>query len=140
MEIFLCSLKTLVAYILMMLIGTNLLGTVVRGLKTPTIEINGELYAQEDITSIRSILLTIFFSLITLSYLFSLYYFWNLGVFLSGLILMITRLPDLLHEIKYGVKINLYNMPQRPIDIIFNIIGWLVLPFLWISFCYWENI
>ena len=57
--------------------------------------------------------MTILFSAISIAYFFALYHYWNIGIMTAGLILMFTRLPDLLFEIKNGVKINATNMPKK---------------------------
>jgi hypothetical protein len=53
---------------------------------------------------------------------------------IAGIMLMISRFPDLITEIKTGKKISNNNMPNRSIDIIFNIICWGALPVIWYSF------
>jgi hypothetical protein len=54
----------------------------------------------------------------------------------AGLILMFSRLPDLLFEMKNGVKINATNMPKKTIDVVLNILSLLALPLIWYSLCY----
>ena len=65
-----------------------------------------------------------------------LYYYWNLGIALAGFILTITRLPDLLYEMKTGEKISFKNMQKNTIDVVCNLLSWLTLPLIWYSLCY----
>ena len=137
MDIFICIVKSIIGYFVLMLIGTNLLGIVVRGLKpTHVRDSDGYLLEIENISSNKSIIMTIIFSIITVVYLYALYHYWNIGILAAGLILMVSRLPDLLFEMKTGNKLNLKNMPKRPVDILLSIVSWIALPLIWYSLCY----
>lgn len=137
MDIFFCIVKSIIGYFILMFVGTNLLGLLVRGLKPTHVRDNkGNLLELENTSSSTSITMTIIFSIITLAYLYALYYYWNIGILAAGLILMVSRLPDLLFEMKTGIKLGLKNMPKRPIDIILSILSWLALPLIWYSLCY----
>lgn len=137
METFLCILKAIAFYLILMFAGTNLLGVVVRGIR-PTLkkDSDGNLISTVDTTSTGSIIMTILFSLITIAYFYALNHYWNILIMTAGLILMFTRLPDLLFEMKTGEKINSTNMPKKPIDVMLNILSWLALPLIWYSLCY----
>ena len=80
--------------------------------------------------------MTILFSIVSVAYFYALYHYWNIGIMTAGLLLMFTRLPDLLFEMKTGEKINSTNMPKKPIDVMLNILSWLALPIIWYSLCY----
>ena len=137
MDIFLCIIKTIIGYFILIFVGTNLLGMVVRGfLPTYKKDSEGNLNPIVDTSSTSSITMTIVSILIGISYLFALYYYWNIGILIAGLILMYARLPDLLFEMRTGEKLTLSNMPKRPVDILFNILSWLTLPLIWYSLCY----
>lgn len=137
MDTFLCILKAIAGYFILMFVGTNLLGIVVRGLR-PTLkkDSEGNLVSMVDTSSTGSIIMTILFSLIGIAYFYALYHYWNIGIMTAGLILMFTRLPDLLFEMKNGEKINSANMPKKSIDVMLNILSWLALPLIWYSLCY----
>lgn len=137
MDTFLCILKAIAGYFILMFVGTNLLGIVVRGLR-PTFkkDSDGNLVSIVDTSSTGSIIMTILFSIISILYFYVLYHYWNIGIMTAGLILMFTRLPDLLLEMKTGEKISSSNMPKKPIDVMFNILSWLALPLIWYSLCY----
>ena len=134
MALLFAVLKALGAYLVLMLIGTNLVGIIVRGLiRSPKKDPHGNPIG-ENISSSGSIALTLILSLITIAYLYALYYFVNIYVLAAGIMIMLSRIPDLLYEIKTGKKINLKEMPKRTIDTIFNIISWLALPVLCYAF------
>lgn len=137
MDAFLCILKAVAGYFILMIIGTNLLGIVARGIR-PTLkkDSDGNLVSIEDTSSPSSIIMTILFSIISIAYFYALYRYWNIGIMAAGLILMFTRLPDLLFEMKTGEKINSANMPKKPVDVLLNILSWLALPLIWYSLCY----
>jgi hypothetical protein len=135
-ETFLCILKSIVGYFILMLIGTNLWGIVVRGLR-PTFK----RITKENLESIENInnggsIITILFSIIGVEYFLLLYQYWNIGIMVAGLLLMFARLPDLIIEIRTGKKINSNNMPKRPLNVLLNIFSWLALPLIWYSLCY----
>lgn len=120
-----------------MFVGTNLLGMIVRGIRPTNVkDSEGNLTPIENISSNTSIVMTIIFIAISFLYFFALFHYWNIGILSAGLILMFTRLPDLLFEMKTGSKINSKNIPKRPIDILCNILSWLALPLVWYSLCY----
>lgn len=120
-----------------MFVGTNLLGIVVRGFR-PTFkkDSDGNLASIVDTSSTGSIIMTILFSIISVAYFYALYHYWNIGIMTAGLLLMFTRLPDLLFEMKTGEKVNSTNMSKKPIDVLLNILSWLALPLIWYSLCY----
>lgn len=137
MIILICLLKTIIGYFILLFAGTNLLGLIVRGIiPTYVKDVDGDLRALPNISSSKNLLITIAFSTILIVYFFFLYYYWNLGILSAGLILMFTRLPDLLFEMKTGQKINSKIMPQEPIYLFCNILGWLMLPLIYFSLCH----
>ena len=73
-------------------------------------------------TTIALVLILIYFYLLSL--------FWNIGVTSIAGIFMLTRLPDLIWEIKNGKKITLKNMPKNTLDYLTTSIDWLALPAL----------
>jgi hypothetical protein len=137
MEIIICILKTIAAYIILMFIGTNLIGFIVRGaLGFYSKNLEPGLSTSEDNSLITSILIAISFSLISIIYFYLLFHLWNYGLLIAGILLMVLRIPDTLHEIKTGKKISLSNLPKRPIDYILSILYYLTLPLIWFSLCY----
>jgi hypothetical protein len=120
-----------------MLVGTNLLGIMMRSLQS-IFKKNSEATSASlvNISSTNSITMIILLSLISVAYFYALYHFLNIGIMTAGLLLMFTRLPDLLFEIKTGKKINSTNMPKKPIYVICSILAWLALPLIWYSLYY----
>lgn len=120
-----------------MLIGTNLLGIVVRGL-IPSYKKDefGNLQLAEGVNTRMYIFTTIISTLVSFLYIYALYYYWNIGIAIAGVMLMISRLPDLLYEMRTGEKVTLKNMPKRPLDIIFTLLSWGALPLIWYSLYY----
>lgn len=137
MVILICILKSILGYFLLMFIGTNLIGLVIRGMKRSyKKDEQGNFQIVEDITSFRSILMTIIFSIVNILYLYGLLYYWNGGIAISGAMLMLTYIPDLLFEMRTGKKINSRNMPKKPIYIVSTAISWGALPLIWYSLCF----
>jgi hypothetical protein len=132
MEYLLITLKTIGAYLILLFIGTNLIGGVVRGfLVAGTVNTNQqakEIYGRAGGT------VTVIFILLLLGYLYVLYYFFNIWVVIAAIVLIIVRMPDLIWEIRNGQKITLRTMPKNLSGIILNILSWAVLPLLWYSF------
>ncbi len=131
--------KTIIAFIIMGIVGRNLIGFVVRGLLWSAPDID----TQED-TAIESILaeqvrravvvnvvMTVFFCVLTGAYLFSLYFFWNVALAIAGVLAMVRRLPDLLWEIRTGVKVCKYDRPTGAFCTIATFMGWPVLALVW---------
>ncbi len=135
MDLLITAGKTILAYIILMLLGTNLLGMSIRGLVTSYKKNEqGGLGVVENVRSTTSILMTTVFILITVVYYYILYTNWNLFMVLAAAMLMFSGLPDVLFEMRTGESVSKQNMPKRPIDIICSIIYWLALPVVWLAF------
>lgn len=132
MEYLVITLKAIAAYFVLMLIGVNLIGFVVRGFMLADTVTNNE--TAKEIYGKSSIALPIVSMLFLIGYLYALYHFFNIWVLISGIILMITRIPDLLWEIRHGKKITLRDMPKNFSDMVLNILSWAVLLLLWYAF------
>lgn len=132
-----------VGWFILMLISTNLIGFFIRGIYKP---VNFDEFKKSEYKTIRdeakklnraNIFGNIFGVILIIVYLFLLYYFLNLGIMFTGLILMITRIPDLLWEIRNGKKINKYDKPKGSLYQSMTILSWIALIILWISL-YWK--
>jgi len=129
-------IKAVLTYFILIIIGTNLIGFIVRQILKPGLTDDLKqlkVEVRHDLKAI-DVVISIVFMIISIAYLIALYYYFNIGILISGAILMFSRLPDLLFEIKMGQKINFKNMPKTPFDNFINILSWLVLPLLWYSF------
>ncbi len=134
-----CILKALAGYLILLFVGTNLLGFIVRSFFPPTYTNDTEIhFLNEEIRKLKraATITTILFSIITISYFYALYYFWNIGIVIVAAILMLSRIPDLLFEIKTGKKVTFKTMPKTAIDVLCTILFWIALPLLWYSLCY----
>ena len=80
-----------------------------------------------------SIMLTIIFSLTIPVYFYYLYHYWNIGTTVAAAMLMASSLPQILHEVKTGRKINLRSMTKRPLGILCIILYHGAFPLLWYS-------
>lgn len=128
-------IKAILGYFVFMFIGANLIGFIVRqiykaGLTNDLQHL--KVVVRHDLKSI-DIIISIFFFLVTVAYLYAVYYYFNIGVLICAAIIMIARLPDLLFEIKVGQKINFRTMPKKPFDVFISILSWAVFPLLWYS-------
>ncbi|HRR94795.1 MAG TPA: hypothetical protein P5083_01495 [Candidatus Paceibacterota bacterium] len=132
-------LITIVFYIILMLVSTNLVGFFVRGLfVNPDLDklkttVEGNEFIKEEIKKYErsgKLANAIAFLLIVV-YLYLTFHFGNIGVTMIAVIFMITRLPDLLWEIKSGQKISIYSMPKNTLSFITNFLMWASLPALY---------
>lgn len=122
-----------------MYLSVNLLGYFVRGMFSPDYdklkqeqthefmkkEVGKIQRADKWITAVAFILIIIYF--------FSLFHFWNIGVMVSAVIIMVGRLPDLLWEIKHGIKTNPKLMQKNTVYYISAYLPWLAFPVLYFS-------
>lgn len=141
MDILICIGKSILGYLILIFIGTNLLGLIVRGIRSPRSR-DGDITqvsSTNEISNRSNWAISIFFSAIAILYFYSLYHFWNTGIALAGVILMFTRLPDLLYELRTGEKINRKNIPKQPIDILCTILLWAALPLAFYSLCLMDG-
>ena len=79
--------------------------------------------------------MTLFFALLSVLYLWLLLRFWNIGVSVAAAMLMLSRLPDLLWEIRTGKKISRREGPTGAVAIVSTLLMWGALPLLWFALC-----
>ena len=103
-------IATIVAFIVLLIIGVSLIGIVVDGFVQPDAS-SQEL--EENISQPKSILITILFCLVILAYFYALYNFWNIGIVVAALMLMVSRIPQLVFESKTGTKLNRASKPKK---------------------------
>ena len=72
-------------------------------------------------------------------------YYWALFHYLGGMLaivagamLMVSRIPDLLVEIRTGKRITKKTMSRTPLDFFMSALDWLALPVLWFALCYHQ--
>lgn len=138
----LCILKVVVVGLILMLVGTNLIGFIVRGffwtpppVDSPTEGVH-ELFARESKRmSIANGTITFFSIVLTAAYLFTLFYFWNVLLALAGGLVMASRIPDLIWEIRTGSKVTRRSGPKGLLYIFATIIQWGSFPLIWYALC-----
>lgn len=113
--IILTILEAIVGWFILMLIGTNLVGFFSAGLIR------------------KNIGLSFFVTALGLLYLVLLLKFLNIGVVIAATMLMVSRIPDLLWENRYGQKIDKRNKPKGLQYSLATLIMWAALPVLWWS-------
>lgn len=121
MNILISLVLGVIAYFVLMYISTNLIGLVVRGI-----------YKNEndEKESASGVFMTIVAVAFTVGVLYFLYDRLSILFAIAAALFMIGRIPDLLWEIKHGVKTTKENMRQRPIDYITGVMDWIPLPLL----------
>lgn len=127
---------TFFGWLALVLVGTNLIGMLIRGLvliadvenqiskgNNAFKELAGEIYDSKTEKKVNIIAL-----LQIIIYLIVLFYFWNYGVVIAAVMIMVSRIPDLLWEIKHGRQ-NIKHMPMR--YLLTLVIIFAALPVLW---------
>ena len=142
----LCILKVIVATVILMLVGTNLIGFVVRGIvwappstDGPTDRVRELLRHESRRVSVANRAMTCFAVLLAVAYLFALFYFWNIWLALAGSLIMVARIPDLLWEIRTGKKATRKNLPKSSVHIVAQAFFWGSIPLIWYSLCVWTS-
>lgn len=132
-------LISVVFYFILMLLGTNLLGLFVRGLflnpELDKLKEEGHEFIKNEIEKSQRAgkWVNITALVLIIVYFYLLFHFWNIGVVVAAIILMIGRLPDLLWEIKHGKKTDPMLMKKNAMYYISAFLPWLALPVLYFS-------
>ena len=134
-------LKAIIVWVILVYLGTNLIGCVVRGLVHQGLEDGFENeYLRGELRRLRrwDTVFTAGWVLLSLGYLYLLFHWWNLAVAIAALVLMLTRLPSLIFEIQMGLsysaearKLSASIMPGRVLGALCTTLDWLALPLLW---------
>src|SRR4030067_1874592 len=123
-----------------MFIGTNLVGLVIPDLVShqamEKLKSESESFIKDEIKKYQHTnkVLTFFFAILILLYIFLLFRLLNIGVAIAAIMLMASRIPDQLWEIEHGTKINKKDMPKGPVYILTTLMSWASLPILWWAF------
>ena len=134
-----CILKVLFGWLAIIFISMNSIGFLVRGFfwqgkfnrmiaSVPSERTKG--FIQE--FSRNNFFLHIVAVVQCVVYLYLLFHWWNWIVFLVGLILMLIYLPDLLHNIRTGEKLNKRNTTWHILSLTLIL---LTFPLLWWGLC-----
>lgn len=128
-----------------MVISVNLLGLWVRGLfkneSIKELELTGSDFVKSEIKKDNkfNIYENILFIILNILFLLYLIEYWNIGVMFVSIIIMLSRLPDLLWEIKNKRRLQISDTKLLPKGTIYYITGfsWLIeIPLLYYSLFY----
>lgn len=135
-------LISVILYFILMYLSVNLLGLFVRGLfsnpELDKLKLEGDGFIKNEIQKSQraDVWINIIALILIAAYLYILFHFWNIGVVAVAIVIMITRLPDLLWEIKHGKKITLKSIPKNTLSYITAILDWAMLPALFYCIYY----
>jgi hypothetical protein len=140
-----CVIKLILAWFILLYIGTNLVGYVVRNFlswSSPVIDLR-EPFKKMFTHELRreralDIAISLIFLVLTVAYLIAIYHFWNVGLAVSAGLVMVGRLPNLLWEIRTGTKISTANYPKGAVSVMSIVLILLSLPLTWYSLCKWT--
>jgi hypothetical protein len=137
-------LKAIVASVVLMLVGTNLIGFIVRGIveiwsrpsvDAPTDRVAELLRHEYRRMGVANWAMTSLSILVTAAYLFALFHFWNVWLAVAGVIVMVSRIPDLIWEIRTGDRVTRTRRPKGPVYIVASVFFWGSLLLIWYSLC-----
>jgi hypothetical protein len=138
----LCILKSIVAWAVLTFVGTNLIGFVVRGIfwSPPHVEATDERMAQlfrheTRRACVGNAAITLLSILATAAYLFALFHFWNVWLAVAALLVMASRLPDLMWEIRTDKRVTRQNAPKGWLYVVTTVVWWGMLPLIWYALC-----
>jgi len=124
---------TIGTWFILLFVSTNLIGVLVRGFiqdqKFAELISNNDLIATEHKKSERTtniiaiLLIAVFIGVI--------YYFWNIGVVMAAVMLMTSRLPELIWEIRHGQKLQSSDTGRPKFVFLATLLSWVSLPVLW---------
>lgn len=129
---------TLVGWVILMLVCTNLIGFLVRRFfANPEME---NIVADDD-SLIREYqkhqhankIGNIVAAALVLIFLIALYYVWNIGLVIAALMLMTSRVFDLFWEIKHGRSLQMRDMTRPRFYLLSIVLSWASLPVVWYS-------
>lgn len=137
-----CLVKAVGAWAVILYLSINLIGFVVRGffvVKPEFADLDGrardflEHEAKKRVIAEHATTLTSIVAVI--GFIGALAYYWNITLASVSIILMASRLPDLLWEIKNGKKITKSDGPKNAASYIGISIMFLCLPLTWFALC-----
>jgi hypothetical protein len=138
-----CIVGVVGGWLVLMLVGTNLVGLIGRGLLQPMVTPEEQAMAQEhevlraevERTQRADRIVTIIAVALTVALLVSLAIVWNIGVAIAAAFVMLSRVPDLIWEIRSGRKIDRATMPMSRVYQSANLLNWVAIPVLWFAVC-----
>lgn len=127
---------TVVAWLILMFVSTNLLGFFARGF-VADIELEkiaaGNDILMNDLRRRQAVskTATVVVFLVMTAFLVVLYRFWNIALVLGALMLIFSRFPDLVWEIRHGRKLQSMDMDRPRFYLLSTALSWLSLPVVW---------
>ena len=141
-----CIVKAVFLWLILNFVGINLIGFIVRGIlddpplvDPPTERFHEYLKAEQRSMIRASKSITLFSVIVAIGYVYVLYSYWNLLMAVSGVILMFTRLPDLLWEIRTGRRVNRKDCPKGVLYYAVLFVDFAVLPLVWYAVCAYQG-
>lgn len=137
-----CLIKAVGAWAVILFISMNLIGFILRGffvVKPEFASVNGrareilEHEAKKSIVAEHSI--TILSIIATTAFIGALAYYWNAVLAIVAVLLMLSRLSDLLWEIRHGKKITKTDCPKNATSYIGIAVMFFCLPLTWFALC-----
>lgn len=128
-------LITLASWLAIMFVSTNLTGLIVRE-SANNRELNeiasaSKILAQEVKQSQRTT--RIVGAVLIVTFLGILGYFWNAALMAAGLLLILSRVPDLIWELKSGSALERGNIRKPQLSLLSALLAWSSLPVVWYS-------
>jgi len=127
------ALTAFAAWLVLMFIGTNLIGVVVGGFVRPSpkrFETNPVTASMASRANRAVTLSAVMSGMVCVAYLYALGHFGNLGVVAAAIMLMVSRVPDLLWEIWTGERITRSYAPTGSLAIAETGLSWSAIPVL----------
>jgi hypothetical protein len=137
LAIVLASVKGLVAWVVLMFVGTHLIGMAVAGFVHPAHRHTSDNpFISKEIVKGRmsAYAAGLFFSALVVVYLIATWRYINPAASVAAAMLMLARIPDVLREMRTGERITAADMPKGAVDVVAVAMMWLALPLLCFSF------
>ena len=124
----LCIIKAVIGWVVLMLIGTNLLGFAAFIIFPPSAQSPTWLRRMGTILGYASVPLGIV-------YFYALLRYFGFGVLVAAAMMMVARLPDLLWEIHNRKRVTRQVGPKGVVAVLSTLLTWAALPVLWRALC-----
>ena len=143
-----CILKAIFAWMLLMVISINLISVFIRGFFPAKFPLSGlavDGIIQSEVNRLRmadhAMTLLAFVAICT--YLFAMFYFWNIGLAGTAAVIMLLHIPDLLWDIRTGRKsferVQREKMPKSLVNNAATVLTFLTPALVWYSLCRWQD-
>lgn len=119
-------IKFIIANTLLIILSSTLIGLILRSLLQPRLNKNQDWHKSEyNKLSIKNgIVISVISLVVSIILIFSIYWKMNILISAGFFICMITRVKDLLNEIKTGKITSRRTMTKEPLDFVLNLFFW----------------